>query len=149
MIHGIDTSLMVAAEVSEHSQHADARLIISRLLGAGDQIAIAPQVLAEFIHVVTDSRRFAQPLDMTTAKLVAEQWWNAKDTVQVFPDDIATRLFLIWLAQFSLGRKRLLDTMLAATYERQGIRSILTLNAADFGVFGVFSCISPGIYAGP
>jgi hypothetical protein len=30
-------------------------------------IAIAPQVLAEFIHIVTDHRRFTEPLDITAA----------------------------------------------------------------------------------
>jgi hypothetical protein len=44
------------------------------VLTAGDVIAVAPQVLAEFIHVVTDPRRFAQPLDMNAARHVAEQW---------------------------------------------------------------------------
>jgi predicted nucleic acid-binding protein len=143
MKHGLDTGFLVAAEVKEHAEHTDARATLSRLLGAGDQIAIAPQVLAEFIHIVTDPRRFTHPLDMTAARQLAEQWWTARDVVQVFPDDGATRLFLDWLKQFSLGRKRLLDTLLAATYRQIGIQSLLTTNPADFGVFGAFVCITP------
>ena len=64
MIHGLDTSFLVAAEVTEHAEHAGAQDTLARLLSAGDFLALAPQVLAEFIHIVTDSRRFAQPLDM-------------------------------------------------------------------------------------
>jgi hypothetical protein len=30
-------------------------------------VAIAPQVLTEFVHVVTDARRFQQPFSMETA----------------------------------------------------------------------------------
>jgi hypothetical protein len=56
-----------------------------------------------------------KPLDIASAQRLAEQWWTASDVVQVFPDDGATRQFLDWLKQFSLGRKRLLDTLLAAT----------------------------------
>lgn len=41
------------------------------------------------------------------------------------------------------GRKRVLDTMMAATYRSAGITSILTLNGADFAVFGEFSCPGP------
>jgi hypothetical protein len=63
--------------------------------------------------------------------------------VRVFPDDAATRQFLAWLQQFSLGRKRLLDTLLAATYRQAGIQSLLTTNQVDFLVFGVFTCITP------
>ncbi len=54
MIHGLDTGFLVAAEVREHAAHADARATLAQVLSAGDFIAIAPQVLAEFIHVVTD-----------------------------------------------------------------------------------------------
>lgn len=143
MIHGIDTGFLIAAEMKEHAEHAAARETLARLLAASDLIAIAPQVLAEFIHVATDPRRFAVPLDMNTSRQLAEQWWTANDIVQVFPDADGVRLFLVWMEQFALGRKRLLDTLLAATYWQAGIQSILTTNQADFMVFGVFTCISP------
>jgi predicted nucleic acid-binding protein len=74
MKHGLDTGFLVAAEVKEHAEHTEARATLSRLLGAGDQIAIAPQVLAEFIHIVADPRRFTHPLDRTAARQLAEQW---------------------------------------------------------------------------
>jgi predicted nucleic acid-binding protein len=143
MIHGLDTGFLVAAEVLEHAEHVAARDTLARLLAAGDLIAIAPQVLAEFIHVVTDPRRFGRPLDITAAHRLAEQWWTAREVVHAFPDGAATRQFLAWLRQFSLGRKRLLDTLLAATYKQAGTLSLLTTNPADFTVFGVFSCITP------
>lgn len=143
MMHGLDTGFLVAAEVVEHADHAAARTAIARLVSAGDVIAIAPQVLAEFIHIVTDPRRFTNPLDMMAARQLAEQWWTARDVAAVFPNDGATRRFLSWLQQFSLGRKRLLDTLLAATYHQAGIQSLLTTNPADFAVFGYFTCITP------
>jgi predicted nucleic acid-binding protein len=139
----MDTSFLVVIEMREHPEHPMARATLARLLAAGDLLAIAPQVLAEFMHVVTDSRRFTQPLAVPTACQLAEQWWTSKDVVHVFPDDAATRQFLAWLQQFSLGRKRLLDTLLAATYRQAGISSLLTTNPADFTVFGVFTCITP------
>jgi predicted nucleic acid-binding protein len=143
MIHGLDTSFLVAVEVQEHAEHGAARQTLARLLSATDQIAMAPQVLAEFIHVATDSRRFRQPFDMATACQVAGHWWTSKDVVQVFPNDAAVHQFLAWLRQFSLGRKRLLDTLLAATYDQSGTHSILTTNPNDFAVFGVFTCMTP------
>ena len=143
MIHGLDTGFLVAAEVLEHTENAAAWDTLARLLSAGDLIAIAPQVLAEFIHIVTDPRRFTQPLDVPTAQQLAEQWWTAREVLRVSPDDGATRQFLTWLQQFALGRKRLLDTLLAATYAQAGIQSLLTTNPADFGIFGAFQCITP------
>jgi predicted nucleic acid-binding protein len=144
MPHGLDTGFLVAAEVTEHAEHTAARDVLARLLAAGDTVAIAPQVLAEFIHVVTDPRRFTQPLDMLAARHLAEQWWTATNVVQVFPDPAAISQFLAWLQHFSLGRHRLLDTLLAATYRQAGVHSLLTTNAADFAVIGTFTCITPG-----
>jgi predicted nucleic acid-binding protein len=143
MIHGLNTGFLVAAEVREHGAHADACTTLAQVVAAGDVIAIAPQVLAEFIHVVTDLRGFAQSLDMNAARHVADQWWTASDVVQAFPDAGAVRQFLTWLQQFSLGRKRLLDTLLAATYRQAGIQSLLTTNQSEFLVFGVFTCVEP------
>ena len=143
MIHGIDTGFLVSAEVVEHPDHVATRATLSRLLGGGDRVALAPQVLAEFIHVVTDLRRFSQPLAMTTARRVALHWWTAREVEHVFPDEEATRQFLDWLDHFRLGRKRLLDTLLAATYCHAGIRSLLTTNLDDFGVFDAFVLITP------
>lgn len=143
MIYGLDTGFLVAVEVVEHADHAAARGTLARLIAASDKVGIAPQVLAEFIHVVTDSRRFSNPLDMVAARQIAEQWWTASDVVRVFPTAPATRQFLTWLQQFSLGRKRLLDTLLAATYFQAGIQSLLTTNPGDFTIFGTFSCVTP------
>ena len=144
MIHGLDTGFLVAVEVLEHADHLVARDSLVRRLATGDSVAIAPQVLAEFIHIVTDARRFTQPLNITSAIQLAEQWWTAQEVVPVFPGGDATRQFLSWLLQFRLGRKRLLDTLLGATYVQAGVSSILTTNPADFAVFGVFQCITPG-----
>jgi predicted nucleic acid-binding protein len=144
MIHGLDTGFLVAAEVIEHVEHAGARRTLAELVSAGDALAIAPQVLAEFIHIVTDPRRFANPLDMAAARQLAGQWWTAREVVRVFADESSAELFLAWIEEFSLGRKRLLDTLLAATYHRADIQSVLTTNRADFAVFGVFNCITPG-----
>jgi predicted nucleic acid-binding protein len=143
MIHGLDTGFIVAAELVEHGDHVATRDTLAQLVSAGDSIAIAPQVLAEFIHVVTDSRRFTQPLDIASAIRLSEQWWSSSEVVHVFPNDASTLLFLAWLHQFSLGRKRLLDTLLAATYLQGGVQSLLTTNPSDFAVFGTFTCITP------
>lgn len=139
MIHGLDTSFLVAVEADSHAEHAACRGRMQRLLKAGDQFALTPQVLAEFIHVVTDPKRFGSPLTTEQAVERAENWWNAGEVAQVFPTADSTFLFLGWLEEYQLGRKRLLDTMLAATLQGAGVTSVLTLNSDDFSIFGVFT----------
>lgn len=139
MTHGLDTSFLVAAEVSSHEEHAACRAQMQRLLKAKDEFALVPQVLAEFIHVVTDPKRFAAPLTVAQAIERAEVWWNATEVLHVFPTAESTLLFLGWLEEHKLGRKRLLDTQLAATLQGGGVNSVLTLNRGDFAIFGSFT----------
>ena len=139
MTHGIDTSFLVAVEVSSHAEHVRARAQFQKFLKAGDSFALAPQILAEFIHIVTDPRRFSTPLELELAIGRAETWWNATEVVQVFPTTESTLLFLVWLNDHRLGRKRLLDTMLASTFKASDVTSVLTLNRTDFEIFGSFT----------
>lgn len=143
MTHGVDTSFLVAVEIMEHGQHIEASRLLEELLARGDRVGIAPQVLAEFIHVVTDARRFQRPFPIEMASNKSERWWNAAETDQVLPTNVAVARFHGWMRHYQLGRKRVLDTLLAATYRAAGVTSLLTLNPADFMVFGEFVCL-PG-----
>jgi predicted nucleic acid-binding protein len=141
--HGFDTSLLVAHEVACHAEHAVVRRRVGELREAGGRFAIASQVVTEFVHIVTDAKRFTTPLAMEQALERTRAWWDSPDVERIEADDDAVKWFLDAMAKHRLGRKRVLDTMMAATYRSAGITSILTLNAADFAVFGEFSCPSP------
>jgi predicted nucleic acid-binding protein len=109
----------------------------------GDDFPLAPQVLAEFVHVLTDQRRFAQPLTMIAALQRAEMWWTASEVTQVFPTNTAINTFVGWMRNHGLGRNRVLDTLLGATYLTAGITSLVTANGRDFRIFGVFNIVEP------
>ena len=113
------------------------------MVAAGNGFALAPQVIAEFIHVVTDVKRFTNPLSMEAARDLAQKWWTAHEVTHIIPTDAAMAQFFAWHRGHSLGRKRILDTLLAATYRSAGINSLLTTNANDFTVLGEFKCITP------
>ena len=69
----------MAVTVREHPAHAPAwRWFADDVRGRGGAMALAPQVLAEFSHVVTDSRRFERPLVMEDALALASRWWHAR-----------------------------------------------------------------------
>jgi predicted nucleic acid-binding protein len=141
---GADTTLLVHLEIAESPEHARAHAFLRReILAPRDQLAIAPQVLSEFIHVVTDQRRFQKPLTIQEAIAKSRFWWNAVEVRRVYPTAESTELFHDWLTKYSLGRKRLLDTQLASTLFTAGVRRIVSSNARDFAVFGVFDVISP------
>ncbi len=141
MIHGIDTDFLVAVEVRDHPFHAPADALLTHLIDHGHELALAPQTLAEFIHVVTDARRMPRPLAMSEAITRAEHWWQATEVLRVLPDPSTVADFIQWLRIHRLGRKRLLDTMLAAAFHNAGIHRIITNNQADYRIFGCFELI--------
>jgi predicted nucleic acid-binding protein len=139
---GADTTFLVELEVLEHPRHARAHDTLRReVLDAGQPLVIVPQVLAEFVHIVTDPRRFTNPLTVDAALARAAFWWNAVEVRHAFPTLESTRTFLAWMLTHRLGRKRLLDTQLAATLWTAGVGRIATSNASDFAVFGVFQIV--------
>jgi len=142
MTHGIDTDFLVAAEIRDHPFHRPADALLQRLLTDGHDLAVAPQMLAEFIHIVTDPKRMPQPLSMADAIGRAEHWWQAAEVVRVFPDGQAVTDFLGWLSCHQLGRKRLLDTLLAATLHQAGVRRLITNNERDFRGFACFEIVT-------
>jgi predicted nucleic acid-binding protein len=136
---GVDTSFLVGLTVKEHVAHGACwKLFESEMLGGDATMAIAAQALAEFCHVVTDSRRFERPLAMTEALDLCEQWWNARECRPVVVDAEVGALFLTWMDEHKLGRKRLLDTLLAASYHCAGVQRLATMDWRDFGRYGVF-----------
>ena len=68
-------------------------------------------------------------------------WWSAREIERVFPNEETVVQFVTWMREHEQGRKRLLDTMLAATYYGSGITTIATSNARDYRAFGVFELI--------
>jgi predicted nucleic acid-binding protein len=141
MICGLDTTFLVHAEVRETSGHEQARAWLRARLDGGEQMALAPQTLAEFVHVVTDPARFSKPVPMDAAVARAREWWTAREVVQVHTNATSVALFADWMREFRLGRKRVLDTLLAATYWSHGIREIVTSNGRDFAIFGCFDVV--------
>ena len=83
---------------------AQARATLKQFVDAAETLALAPQVLNEFVHAVTDGKRFENPLSMNDAVAVAEGWWNADLVWRVFPALESVRLGFQWMRQYDLGR---------------------------------------------
>ncbi len=80
---------------------------------------------------------------MDAALSRAEIWWTSGEVRQVVPNAVTMVEFFTWMREHRLGRKRILDTLLAATYKAAGIASVLTINSGDFAVLDHFQIIEP------
>jgi len=140
---GIDTTFLLEVEIIEHPGHRQANEYKNHVLDSPDSFVLAPQVINEFIHIVTDPKRFERPLSMREALARSQSWWNGLEIEQVFPTDHSVSWFLAWMNRYALGRKRILDTMLAAVYFTGGAKAIVTSNSGDFDVFEELEIITP------
>ncbi len=135
---GADTTFLVQLEAVEHPDHESALALLHReIVTPSVPLGIAPMVIAEFLHIVTDSRRFSSPLSMEVATRRARYWWSCHEVTHVFPNSESLSLTLDWIDLHRLGRKRILDTQLAAAYWAAGIKTVITSNPSDFKVLGL------------
>jgi predicted nucleic acid-binding protein len=89
----------------------------------------------EFLHVSTDPRRFENPLSMQDGLRWSRNLWGAAQVVRIVPAPGVLDRTLELLERLGLGRKRILDTALAATLELAGVRRLATFNPGDFRPF--------------
>lgn len=144
MILALDTDVLVNWMMDGAPHHRRARRLLERELAKEDgQLGVTPQVLFECLHVCTDPRRFEMPLSMDQAGQMARQVWDAAEVMRLLPGPTVLHRTLDLLKSLKLGRKRILDTALAATLEAAGVRRLATFNARDFEAFAFLELVSP------
>src|SRR5665213_1391814 len=140
---GLDCNILVQLAMADHPANAATVTIVQTEVQSGNRLVFPPLVINEFLHVITDARRFSPPLTMVEALDWVEDFLASPAVGLIEPTPESLRETLRWLRQFQLGRKRVLDTHLAAVLHTVGVRRLLTSNPGDFAVFGVFEILAP------
>lgn len=136
MIFGVDSNILVHFFLEESELHGATRQFLSQtVLTNGNQLGISESTLLEFLHVVTDPKRFQRPLSMRQALHASQELLYSKDCVLFGAHRTILLRTLELLELYRLGRKRILDTFLAATLEVAGIKKMITCNKKDFENF--------------
>ena len=144
MLCGLDTNVLVHAHLPVLTGSETVRENLrSKLSDDNWQIALTSVVLHEFVHVITDQRRFNPPVPMASALALAKGYLARANVDCLSLDGRALQLALHLLERHRLGRQRIVDTLLAATLLRHGVNSIMTCNPNDFAVFTALEVIDP------
>lgn len=140
---GLDCNILVQLALQDHPANATTVALVQSEVQSGRVLAVPPLVINEFLHVITDERRFQPPLTMTEALQWVDNFLLNPEVRLLESRSESMRQTLDWMRKFQLGRKRILDTHLAAIFYTAGINRLLTSNPKDFAVFGVFTLLTP------
>jgi toxin-antitoxin system PIN domain toxin len=141
---GVDTNVLVYAHMPALKQHERVRqFILAELRKPDVNLVITPLVLHEFVHVITDARRFEPPVPISEAIAVARLYvGRANVDCASVTEAVLIDTFRL-LEEHHLGRKRIADTLLVATLLRHGVHRLLTCNPSDFASFAGLELIDP------
>lgn len=146
MILGVDTDILVTWVMRGTPLHTAVRRFVEHeIQDQGSLLGLTPQVIQEFLHVTTDPRRFEHPLAMPEALRICRSLGSSREVQWILPSPEALPRTLDLLDQFKLGRKRILDTALAATLECAGVQRLMTLNRRDYEVFPFLELVGPEV----
>jgi predicted nucleic acid-binding protein len=140
---GLDCNILVQLAFADHPENAKTLAAVQIETNKGERLVFPSLVVAEFLHVATDDRRFAPPLTMTEALDWIDEFLKNPAVGLLEPTTASMDQTLRWMRQYNLGRKRILDTQLAAILHAGGVHRLLTSNPADFKVFGVLETVTP------
>lgn len=134
----IDTNFLVDLDIIISPRHEKVLSAFRDFGKTNTHIFITVEALLEYVHVITDSKRFSIPFTMEQALERVDYINNHPHINVLYPDEDDYKLCLDWVKQFNLGRKRLTDTLMASTYFNNGITELWTGNTKDFEIFGCF-----------
>jgi len=126
----LDTNVLVYGVNADAPQHSSSQAVIQAAFDRHILAAVVPQILLEFLAVVTSPRRVIRPLDAAEA-------WEQVEILRVnlpvlgLEPEALTILGELVLAHRPAGRG-IFDLFLAAQMRTHGIRTICTYNGSDF-----------------
>lgn len=144
MKRGVDSNVLILTHLPALADHRKVRSFMSEQIEDPDVILVlTPGVLHEFVHVVTDERRFEPPVGMAEALALARLYLGRKNVEIVSADEAGLAEAFRRMERHGLGRKRIADTLLATTLIHHGVGELITCNPRDFQLFDDLSVVDP------
>lgn len=144
---GLDSTFLIDLYWIDSPRHKNAVQLFSKLSKEASKLLIFYNCFNEFIHVITDSKRFENAFSMKQALEIVETWCCMEEIQVIYPDDSSFTRERTWLNLYNLGRNRLNDTSMAACYAQYGVSKIITANPSDFKNFEIFESIDYSDYS--
>jgi len=137
-----DTNVLVYASNADAPVHERALTLVKRALAGEIDAALTPQVLAEYLAVVTDPRRLEHPIAPHDAQGQIDALLDGPLRLLTL-DDATTRRLAELAAAYDVRAQRLYDLHLVATMLAHGVLTIYTANVHDFRRYAEITAVDP------
>lgn len=138
---GLDSCFLIDLYWEDSPRHAAVLKKFNEIAASGQDVCVYYNCFNEFIHVITDKKRFENAFSMEEALSVVDEWRDLENVKILFPDEQSFGRTVVWLSVYKLGRNRLNDTNMAASYVHSGVSSVITANPKDFEIFSELKII--------
>jgi len=102
---GLDSNILVQLALADHPANPATMSAVQAEVQRGKKLVFPPLIVTEFLHVITDERRFSPPLTMVEALEWMEDFLANPTVILLEPTQESLRQTLRWMRQFNLGRK--------------------------------------------
>ena len=118
----LDANIFVYSNHKESPFHKQASQILKDVMNNKLMACITPQVLWEFFAVVTDKRRFDDPLPLKTAINDVQFYWNQEKLINIFPGQDNFRQVLKLVEKYNVTGQHIHNVRLIATMLDNNVR---------------------------
>jgi predicted nucleic acid-binding protein len=113
----LDTNVLVYTHMPAMPDHATVhRFLEAQLPDPAVTLVVTAQILHEFVHVVTDPRRFEPPVPMAEAMAIARLYLHRTNVACVVTDAACVHEAFALLERHALGRNRIAIRSLPPRY---------------------------------
>jgi predicted nucleic acid-binding protein len=128
----IDTNVLVYAHFPSSPHYAASYDLLRRSERGEISLAIIPQVVAEFVSVVTNPKRVSPSKSVEEAVEAAHRVLAIPNVVLLPFPETATQTFLALLLTHPVTGPEIFDRQIAAVMIEHGIQTVYTFNVRDF-----------------
>ncbi len=138
----LDANILIYAANEDSPYHANARDIIERVNSGELKACVSSQVLAEFYAVVTNPKKMSQPLSPDEAAEAINGYLES-NIPKLYLRESTLRLTLELAMRYQVRGLDIFDTQIVATMLENRVKTIYTVNEADFRRFEGIEIANP------
>lgn len=139
----LDTNILVHAWNEASPNYERAIRLRDTAANAQIQACVCPQVLFEFLAVITDPRRIKRPISPRQAAEEVRAYEESQEIGKIYPTMTTVRTVLRLIEKYRIARQAVFDAVIVATMLDNDVRTICTENERDFAEYEEISVFNP------